>query len=46
VPIVRNERLIGVLDLDSPIVARFDNEDAAGLEQLVRIFRQSTRPLS
>ena len=41
VPIIKDEKLIGVVDLDSPIAARFDNEDAAGLEQLVRIFGQS-----
>jgi len=41
VPIIKDEKLIGVVDLDSPIAARFNNEDAAGLEQLVRIFGQS-----
>jgi GAF domain-containing protein len=34
VPIVHDGRLIGVLDLDSPIAARFDLADAAGLEAL------------
>ncbi len=34
VPIVHEGRLIGVLDLDSPVVARFDERDAAGLEAL------------
>ena len=28
VPIVRGDRLLGVLDLDSPVVKRFDEEDA------------------
>jgi GAF domain-containing protein len=41
VPILRGERLIGVLDLDSPAPGRFDNEDAAGLERLVRVFVES-----
>ena len=36
-PIVQGERLIGVLDLDSPKVARFDSDDAAGLEALVAL---------
>ena len=36
VPIMHDGRLIGVLDLDSPVVARFDAEDAAGLEALCR----------
>jgi L-methionine (R)-S-oxide reductase len=37
VPIVSDGRLIGVLDLDSPIPARFDADDAAGCEALVRL---------
>lgn len=41
VPLMKGERLIGVLDLDSPLPARFDQEDAAGLESLVRIFLSS-----
>jgi GAF domain-containing protein len=35
VPVVHENRLVGVLDLDSPILARFDDADAAGLEALV-----------
>jgi len=38
VPVVRGGELLGVLDLDSPVVARFDAEDAAGLETLARIY--------
>ncbi len=37
VPIVHQGALIGVLDLDSPLPARFDAGDAAGCEALVRI---------
>ena len=37
VPIVHDGALIGVLDLDSPSPARFDAEDAAGCEALVRL---------
>jgi GAF domain-containing protein len=37
VPIVHDDRLIGVLDLDSPITARFDAEDAAGCEALMAL---------
>jgi GAF domain-containing protein len=29
--------IFGVLDIDSPILARFDEEDKAGLEAFVRI---------
>jgi GAF domain-containing protein len=38
VPLIEDGRVIGVLDLDSPKLARFDAEDQAGSEQLVRVF--------
>ncbi len=38
VPIVVRGRLIGVLDVDSPITNRFDQSDRQGLEELVDIF--------
>jgi len=34
VPVVRDGRIIAVIDLDSPERARFDREDAAGIEAL------------
>ena len=37
VPIVHDGALIGVLDLDSPSPARFNADDAAGCEALVRL---------
>lgn len=37
VPVTLGERLIGVLDLDSPRPARFDSQDAQGLERLVAL---------
>ncbi len=37
VPLVRAGRVIGVLDLDSPVLARFDEADRAGVERLVAI---------
>ena len=37
VPIVHGDRLIGVLDLDAPRPGRFDQEDAAGCEQLAAL---------
>lgn len=37
VPILHGERLIGVLDLDSPLPARFDAEDQAGCEALAAL---------
>jgi len=43
VPIVLADgRLLGVLDLDSPRLERFDDEDARGLERLVRVFVEAT----
>ena len=41
VPIVHDGTLLGVLDLDSPVHARFDATDARGLEALVRILVES-----
>jgi GAF domain-containing protein len=42
VPLVRNEQLIGVLDLDSPSFARFDDEDAHGLNELANVLMEAT----
>jgi L-methionine (R)-S-oxide reductase len=36
VPIVHEGELLGVLDLDSPLPARFDREDAAGCSELIQ----------
>ena len=38
VPLVKEGRLIGVLDLDSPSVGRFTEVDQAGIEALAAIF--------
>ena len=38
IPLVKDDRLLGVLDLDSPSFARFDEKDAAGLNELAAIF--------
>src|SRR5271165_7463968 len=40
VPLLQDGRLLGVLDLDSPQLARFDQEDAAGLNAAVRVLVQ------
>jgi L-methionine (R)-S-oxide reductase len=42
VPVLAGERLIGVLDLDSPTLGRFDAEDRDGLERVVRVFLEAT----
>jgi L-methionine (R)-S-oxide reductase len=38
IPLVKGGRLIGVLDLDSPKLARFSEADQAGLERLAAVF--------
>ena len=45
VPVVKGRRLLGVLDLDSPSVARFNEDDERGLNELVAIFVESTESL-
>lgn len=42
VPLLRAGVLYGVLDLDSPDAARFDHEDAAGLEAIVELLLASS----
>src|SRR5882672_8502098 len=42
VPLMKGERLLGVLDLDSPVPARFDEEDAIGLNRLVSVLTESS----
>ena len=42
VPLVKEGRLIGVLDLDSPLLARFSEHDQAGIEALAEIFLRLT----
>jgi GAF domain-containing protein len=48
VPLIQDGRLLGVLDLDSPELARFDHEDGIGLQGTVDCLLQSTdlRPFS
>ncbi|MFJ1341224.1 GAF domain-containing protein [Pseudomonas caricapapayae] len=42
IPLVKEGRLIGVLDLDSPKLARFSAADQEGLERLAAIFLRLT----
>jgi L-methionine (R)-S-oxide reductase len=37
IPLISNGILLGVLDVDSPSLARFDSKDAQGLQNLVTI---------
>jgi GAF domain-containing protein len=41
IPLILRGELLGVLDLDSPNLARFDDADRRGLEQLAAIFVNS-----
>jgi len=41
VPLVKDGALIGVLDLDSPVHARFDVIDQEGLEAIARLFLEA-----
>jgi L-methionine (R)-S-oxide reductase len=42
VPLIHQGQLLGVLDIDSPRLARFDQEDSAGLEPLVDVLLRSS----
>lgn len=42
VPLLKNGNAIGVLDLDSPSLGRFDAEDAAGIEKLARCWLEAS----
>jgi GAF domain-containing protein len=43
VPLLREGKVVGVLDLDSPTPARFDAEDAKGCEALAAVILRHTR---
>ena len=45
VPLIVNEKVIGVLDIDSPQLDRFDAEDQLGIELLVRTFLAHSDPV-
>ena len=42
IPVMRTIDVLGVLDLDSPVLGRFDQDDALGLEELVQLFLLAT----
>lgn len=41
IPIFYKDKVVGVLDIDSPILDRFDEDDKKGLEGLVKILETS-----
>jgi L-methionine (R)-S-oxide reductase len=44
IPLLANDLLWGVLDIDSPTPARFDDVDRVGLERVAAIFVGASRP--
>lgn len=44
IPLVHEDALIGVLDIDSPRPARFDEIDRRGLETVAEVFIDSLKP--
>ena len=44
VPLFQGERLVGVFDLDSPRLDRFDEDDQRGLEAIAQAFIDSLPP--
>jgi GAF domain-containing protein len=42
VPLIKGERVHGVLDLDSPLFSRFDDEDRRAFEAVVSVFVEGT----
>ena len=45
IPLLRDGRVVGVLDLDAPIKARFDDDDRKGLEALAALWLAASDPL-
>lgn len=41
-PLFKNERLVGVLDLDSPVLGRFDTRDSEHIQGLLRVLMEGT----
>lgn len=43
VPLLHGDALVGVFDIDSPQLARFDADDQAGLEAIAQVFVDALR---
>lgn len=41
IPLYKDDRIIGVMDIDSPVFARFSNADRDGLETFAQILQQT-----
>ncbi|MDR6870779.1 GAF domain-containing protein [Bosea sp. BE125] len=46
VPLIRDGKVIGVIDLDSPHPARFDEADQAGIEAIAAIYLSASAPIA
>lgn len=42
IPLIKNDKLIGVFDIDSPKLDRFSEEDRIGLERMIAAFLDGT----
>jgi GAF domain-containing protein len=45
VPLIRSGQVFGVIDLDSPLIARFDLEDQRGIEAIADIYVKASDDL-
>lgn len=41
IPVISNQTIIGILDIDSPILNRFDEDDKNGLQKIVDLLQGS-----
>ncbi|MBE0346251.1 GAF domain-containing protein [Pseudoalteromonas peptidolytica F12-50-A1] len=41
IPVFKDNKVIAVLDIDSPSLARFDEQDKKGLEAFVKVFEET-----
>ena len=44
-PLIRGGRIFGVIDLDSPLPARFDREDQRGIEAIAGIYVEASEDI-
>jgi len=42
IPVLQGQRVLGVLDIDSPSLNRFDEEDLQGLQKITELLTQAT----
>ena len=42
IPLIVRDRVVGVMDIDSPKLSRFNEEDGAGLERLASLWIEAS----